>query len=221
MSTQVPPKKNTAFVFYVGLVSQADTKLLQNNPTLAAGDVKVSTDGGTLNNITTLPDAEPDASRSIRVQLSADEMNGDNIVVVFVDAAGAEWCDQIVNIQTAARQVDDLAFPATTGRSLLVDTSGGVSLTTPQGVKKNTQLASFEFAMFNASGVGQTGLTVTATRSIDGAAFAACANAVTEVSSGIYKITLATTDLNGDVITLRFAAAAAQDTLISIKTVSA
>jgi len=35
----------------------------------------------------------------------------------------------MVNIQTTARQVDDLAFPATSGRSLLVAASGSVPST--------------------------------------------------------------------------------------------
>jgi len=64
----------------------------------------------------------------------------------------------------------------------------------------------------------KTGLTITSTRSIDGAAFAACANAAAEVASGMYKISLAATDLNGDVITLRFNSAGADDRLITIIT---
>lgn len=124
MPSYVTAKKNVAFVMYVGLVDQADTKLFKANPTLAAGDVKVSIDGAALANITTLPDAEPDSGKLVRVQLSADEMNGDNIQVVFSDAAGAEWCDLIVNIQTTARQVDDLAYPTTSGRSLDISAGG-------------------------------------------------------------------------------------------------
>jgi hypothetical protein len=64
----------------------------------------------------------------------------------------------------------------------------------------------------------KTGLTVTATRSIDGASFAACANSVSEVANGIYKINLANTDLNGDTIVLRFTASGADDRLITIVT---
>ena len=41
-------KRGQAFVMYTGLVSQADTKLLIATPTLAAGDFKVSIDGGTI-----------------------------------------------------------------------------------------------------------------------------------------------------------------------------
>lgn len=111
MPSYVTPKKNTEFVFYIGLVSQADTKIFQSNPTLAAGDFKISTDGAALANLTTLPDVDPNSSKLVKVTLSASEMNGDNIQVIGSDAAGAEWCDIIINIQTTTRQVDDLAYP--------------------------------------------------------------------------------------------------------------
>lgn len=90
----------------------------------------------------------------------------------------------------------------------------------PDGIQKNTALNNFEFLLVDSTDhvTPKTLQTVTATRSIDGAAFAACANAVTEVASGVYKINLATTDLNGDVITFRFTAVAADDRLITVKT---
>lgn len=108
MPSFVTPKKNTEFIFYIGLVSQADTKVFQANPTIAAGDFKVSTDGGALANPATLPSVDPAASKLVKVTLSAGEMNGDNIVLIGSDAAGAEWCDIFVEIQTSAQQVDDL-----------------------------------------------------------------------------------------------------------------
>ncbi len=88
------------------------------------------------------------------------------------------------------------------------------------GIKKNTALANFEFFMVDSTDhiTGKTGLTVTATRSIDGAAFGACANAVTEVANGIYKISLATTDLNGDVVTLKMTATGADTRILTIIT---
>lgn len=94
-----------------------------------------------------------------------------------------------------------------------------VSITAGQlFVKKNTQLTAFEFLMVDSSGNPATGLTVTATRSIDGGAFAACANSVSEVSSGVYAITLANTDLNGTVITLVFTATGAKQRTITLVT---
>jgi hypothetical protein len=124
----VSPKKNTQYILFISLVSQASTKLMKANPTIAAGDFKVSTDGGALANLGTLPVVTPASSAMVKITLSTSEMNGDNVTVVCSDAAGAEWCDLTINIQTSARQLDDLAYPATTGRSLAVDASGGVTV---------------------------------------------------------------------------------------------
>lgn len=96
--------------------------------------------------------------------------------------------------------------------------AGTRTLTSTDGIKKNTAFSNFEFLMLDTSGDPATGLTVTAQRSIDGAAFAACANSVTELSDGIYKVDLAATDLNGDKITLKFTATGAQNRYISIIT---
>jgi len=104
----IPPKKGVAYTFYTALTDQSDTKLLKANPTLASGDCVISKDGGAFANLATLPDAEPDASASIRVQLSADEMDADNIVVKFSDAAGDEWCDQLINIQTDSATIGEI-----------------------------------------------------------------------------------------------------------------
>ena len=84
-------------------------------------------------------------------------------------------------------------------------------------IKKNTALAAFEFQMFDSTtGDPDTGLTVTAERSIDGGAYAGCANAVAEVGSGTYKIDLAATDLNGNTITFKFTEAGAKNTYIEV-----
>lgn len=108
MATYNPPKKNTEYIFYVALRDQSNTKLFKAAPTLATGDAKVSIDGGALANLTTLPTVTPAAGKMVKVTLSASEMNGDNITIVFSDAAGAEWCDLVVNLQTASKQFDDL-----------------------------------------------------------------------------------------------------------------
>ena len=114
MATYVPAKKNTAYIFYVGLPSQANALTLQANPTLANGDVKVAIDDGAPAQIeaggggAALPVVDADFTKRVKVTLTAAQMNGDNITVIFSDAAGAEWCDVLVNIQTAANQIDDL-----------------------------------------------------------------------------------------------------------------
>ncbi len=128
MPSYVTPKKGVEYIFYIGLTQQADTKLLQVNPTIAAGDFKVSIDGAAFANPTTLPAVTPAAGRAVKCVLSTSEMNGDNIIFVASDAAGAEWCDQIINIQTSARQIDDLAFPTVSGRSLDVTATGAAGI---------------------------------------------------------------------------------------------
>lgn len=132
------------------------------------------------------------------------------------------------------------AFPAHFS-SLGIDASGAISLVTEVTVadalttnndktgyslavgqifiKKNVQLANFTFVMTDSTThAPKTGVTVTATRSIDGAAFGACANAVTEIANGWYKITLAAADVNGTVIALRFTGASADDKDLTVIT---
>lgn len=130
MATYVPAKVSTQFIFYTGLVQQSSTLVLKSNPTIASGDFKVSIDGGALANLGTLPTVTPASSVMVKYTLSTSEMAGANATVVSIDASGAEWCDRLDNFQTAARQVDDLAYPATSGRSMVVDASGLVDANT-------------------------------------------------------------------------------------------
>ena len=127
MADYAIPKNGVAYIFYGCLVSQADARLFKSTPTLAAGDFKVSTDGGAFANLATLPTNTP-GTFAVKFSLSASEMTGDNILVVASDAAGAEWCDQAWNIQTSARGVADLAFPTTSGRSLDVTATGAAGI---------------------------------------------------------------------------------------------
>jgi hypothetical protein len=112
MPVYQPAKRATAWIGYVSLVSQADTKLMKSNPTIAAGDFKVSLDGGTLNNLATLPTVTPASGVMVKISLSAGEMTADNVTVVCIDAAGAEWCDLVFNLQPSVAQLDDLATAA-------------------------------------------------------------------------------------------------------------
>jgi len=112
------PKKNTAFTFNVALTSQADTKLFKTSPTLAAGDITVSKDGGNFANIGTLP-TQIQTTGVLPVALTADEMNADLVVVLFHDAAGAEWCDAVVTIHTETGTISEID---TNVDSILADT---------------------------------------------------------------------------------------------------
>lgn len=109
MPSYYPPKKNTEYIFYISLASQASTATFQSNPGIASGDFKVSKDGGALANLTTTPTVTPASSKMVKITLSATEMDADNVTVVGSDAAGAEWRDVVINLQTVANQIDDLA----------------------------------------------------------------------------------------------------------------
>ena len=90
----------------------------------------------------------------------------------------------------------------------------------PESIKKNTPYAKFPFTLVSSSDhiTPTTGATVTAQRSIDGAAFALCTNAVVEVGSGWYEIDLSAADLNGTFIALSFTAPNADARNIAVKT---
>jgi hypothetical protein len=210
----VPAKKNAAYVTSIALVDQANTKLLKANPTIAAGDFKISKDGGAFANLTNLPTVEPAGGVQVKLDLTSTEMNADRIMITAIDAAGAEWCDQALTIHTSVRNLDDLAFPATSGRSLLVATDGGVTMTAR--LKKNTAFANFLIDMvLTADDSPATGKTVTVTRSIDGGAFGAGSlGSVTEVGNGTYKFDFAAADLNGNSVMLRATAADCYDVKI-------
>jgi hypothetical protein len=81
----------------------------------------------------------------------------------------------------------------------------------PPRIKKNVLYNNFSINMVSSTDgkTPVTGATVTAKRSIDGGALAACANAVSEIGSGLYAINLAASDLNGDSVVFSFSAVGA------------
>lgn len=113
------PVKNIAYSFYIALGDSATAGAFVSNPTLATGDFKVSTDGGALGNLTTLPVVTPASSVAVLVALSAAEMNGDTVVVVGIDAAGAEWDDIVIYIEPESASLTDIDADVT---AVLADT---------------------------------------------------------------------------------------------------
>lgn len=108
--------------------------------------------------------------------------------------------------------------------SSLAITAGGVvtaNLSASQlFIKKNTALTAFMFLMIDSTDhvTPKTGLTVAGTVSIDGAAFGALTNAITEIANGVYKVNLAAADTNGTSLMLKFTATGADARYIPIIT---
>lgn len=122
-------KKNEAYVFYVTLTTSGDLDTPVNTPTLAGGDVKVTTDGAAIANIATLPVVTPASSVSVKVVLSASEMNGDNVLVIFEDQTGTEeWEALSILIKTYAVDQDDIVRSTTPANTLDVSSGGEAGL---------------------------------------------------------------------------------------------
>ncbi|HDZ20955.1 hypothetical protein LCGC14_0878540 [marine sediment metagenome] len=166
------------------------------------------------------------------------DANVDQIeAAVITNAAGTDVAADIIALKaetalivadTNELQGDDI--PGKLGAAADTDTATDIAnikarvdaLLDTFGIIKNTALTNFEFLMVDSTDhfTPKTGLTITATRSIDGGAFASMANSASELSNGIYKINLAQADTNGNVITWRFTASGADDTFVTIRTTS-
>lgn len=98
----------------------------------------------------------------------------------------------------------------------LVMTNGRVNIA--NNLQQNATLNPFLFPMTSSTtGLRQTGLTVTAQRTLGAGGFAACANSVSEVgTTGIYSINLAATDTNAVTVGLLFTATGANDLFVPI-----
>jgi hypothetical protein len=96
-----PPVSGEDFIFYASLSDMSTPGSFKSSPTIAAGDFKVSKDGGALANLATIPAVAPAASVMVKFTLSAAEMTADNVTIVGVDQTTTkEWADFCVNIVT-------------------------------------------------------------------------------------------------------------------------
>lgn len=103
------PKKGVAYIMPgLALFSVANPGKFQVNPTLAAGDFKISKDGGAFTNLTNLPTVTPAGGVRIEISLTATEMTADRIAILGIDQAGNEWGDVLHAFDTTAQTLDDV-----------------------------------------------------------------------------------------------------------------
>lgn len=98
----------------------------------------------------------------------------------------------------------------------------GGSLQAQTGIMKNASLDNFEFVMILSSDhvTPAESKTVTATISKDGGNFTSCANSVSHISAGMYKINLTQAEMNANILSLKFTAIGCDTRFITIKTSS-
>jgi len=100
-------KRGYAYTFYIGLMDFANpTTLLKVNPTITAGDFKISKDGGAFTNLTNLPTVTPAGGTAVQISLTATEMTCDKAVILC--SHGSIWVDQLINIRNGAQTIDDV-----------------------------------------------------------------------------------------------------------------
>jgi len=180
----------------------------------AVGSVAGNVSGnvsGSVNSVVTAVDISTTAAQRIWDALTSASVTAGSIGVKLKNWALGTDNRALVSADSHSSGV---AVASVTGS--VASVTNPVTLNNTQSIKKNTALNNFSFFMVDTAGAPKTGLTVTAQRSIDGAAFASCANAVSELGSGFYLINLAATDLNGNSIAFRFAASGAVDTALTI-----
>lgn len=139
-----------------------------------------------------------------------------NFSSLSVDASGRVDVIKVAGTTQTARDIGNALPTAAPGAAGGLETVGNMRL------QKNAAYNNFTFPMFDSADhiTPKTGLTITATRSIDGGTFAACANTASEIAttSGVYKINLAATDVNGDSVVFKFTATGADPMVVSVVT---
>ncbi len=170
----------------------------------------VAKDGGTLTALTTATATEISSTNApgwYLFSLAQAETNADMLLLSAKSTTSNVACAGNVVYTTPANFT-----------SMVITTAGGVGLNT--SLKQAAALAKYPFLMTDSTTHNPvTGKTVTATRSIDGGAFAAgTLSAVTEVANGIYTVDLATGDMNGRCITLRLTGSGCDDLFLTLIT---
>lgn len=93
------PIRNQPYTFIIGLESQSTPGILLVHPNVASGDATKSLDQGASTALDTTPYIAPPSGKRVVVELTAAEMDADNVSIVFSDQAGDEWYDTQINIQ--------------------------------------------------------------------------------------------------------------------------
>jgi len=172
-----PPKKNTAFEVQFPIYD-ADGDLVTAATT---PDSEVSKDHGTFTDCTNEAIEIATSSGVYYLSLTNTEMNAD--IVATITKTGTAGAKTAVNVMyTVTRQLVDLAWPTTTGRSMDVDATGGVEITAGQSVN----VASFTAGAIDAAAIatGAIDADAIADNAIDAGAIAADAITAAKIAAG-------------------------------------
>ncbi len=100
------PKKGVAYDFFISLIDLDDSSQFLVDPTIVTGDFQISRDDAAFTNIN-VPVVTPAGSSSVKVSLSAQDMNADKVVVQGIDQDD-EWQQITIFIDIPSGNVDGL-----------------------------------------------------------------------------------------------------------------
>lgn len=243
-------KQSTAVDIKVGpFLDETDGKTAETALTITQPDIRLAKNGGAFAQKNAAQTLSHEENGWYEVSLDATDTNTLGILLVAIHESGAlpVWKEYMVlpantydslvsgsDVLTAdvtqwngtnVGTPDTAGYPKVTIKDGTgtgeVDTSSGAVMIRG-AYKKNTASATYMFQMVDATDgyTPETGLTPTCTRSLDGAAFASCANSPTEVASGWYKIDLAAGDLNGDEVVIRITGTGSRNWEHKIRTIA-
>jgi hypothetical protein len=113
------PKRGAAYSFSRGLYDATTGGHFRVNPTIVAGDFKLSKDGGAFVNLANTPTVTPAGSVLVLFQLTAVEMTADRLTILGVDQAGGEWTEFMEHLEPTLMTLNDLPSAAQVADAVL------------------------------------------------------------------------------------------------------
>lgn len=183
-------KYGLATHIYIPIVKRAvvDFAVSADWPTPAAGDVKISKDGGAAANVTNLPAPITMGNTAMwDFSLTAAEMQADKIVITVADAATKLVEDQAIIIETRFGPITNFQF-------MMTDSATHSPLSGLGTGPVPTR--SIDGAAFATGGITN----------------------VAEIGSGIYRMDIAASDLAGNNTTFKITGSSADVTFVTMMT---
>jgi hypothetical protein len=160
--------------------------------------------------------ANLDAAVSTRSTYAGADTSGTTTLLSRLSSTRAGNLDNLD--ATTSSRMATFTLP-TNFSSLAIDGSGRVTLAPQQIVAKKNAAFNLFFVMTDQSThAPKTSVTVTAKRSIDGAALGAASGTVTEIGDGLYMLAAAAGDMNGNSIAFEFSGTGADTRFMFVAT---
>jgi hypothetical protein len=186
------PVVGQPYIFYVCFDSQANPRVFQDAPTLAAEDFTVSINGGPEGPLDNLPTNTPAGSKRVQFVISAAENTtagiGGKTSIVCSDAVGNQWCDLHIELTVFAC---DLPTAAEIADAVHDEALADHEIPGSAGAKLSSLCCTL--------GAGAITFIYTLTSDVDGSPIPNADVWVTTDAAGLNVVAAGTTDMAGQV----------------------